>query len=189
LPQVRLHAFRPTMAKRLQKITESQELEISRTGLQGIRFEAGREESLMELWHLRHTYAIGYTFAQFKIQDWTCDLLEDEVRKEGHKVYGETALPFGTHRIVMEHSAKFDKVLPEFKDMKQFTEAKYHSGAIPEHTLGCPLVGRGYRIESGKATLWNGRKTEAEMLDLLGPAGTEHIVHIVNVHEGMEWRR
>lgn len=70
-----------------------------------------------------------------------CATLEDVERPAGEKVAGETAIPTGRYRVVLEYSAKFKRLLPEIKDVPNFTEVKFHRGNTTRDTAGCPLVG------------------------------------------------
>ena len=84
------------------------------------------------------------------------DTLEDRVRdynKDGNllgagedKVFGETAIPYGTYKIIVNTSPKFKRLLPRLLDVKHFDGILIHGvkkGAIAtdKHTHGCILVG------------------------------------------------
>lgn len=98
---------------------------------------------------LRDTYTIGKLYLDGVYQ---CDTLEDKVRdanKDGDvtdpdegKVWGETAIPYGTYKVCMMMSPKFKKVLPRLMSVKGFEGILIHPGNIPEHTHGCILVGK-----------------------------------------------
>lgn len=75
---------------------------------------------------------------------WT---LEDVVREvEGEPVeewkrYGETAIPCGTYKLILDWSNRFQKEMPHILDVPGFSGVRIHSGNGPEHTEGCILVG------------------------------------------------
>lgn len=100
---------------------------------------------------LRPEYTIGRLFVDgVKL----CDSLEDPVRDlndythdgdfddagEG-KVYGQTAIPAGVYPVVVTHSPKFGKRLPEILKVPGFKGIRIHTGANAKHTEGCLLVG------------------------------------------------
>lgn len=107
----------------------------------------------MELTLKRLVFADTYTEGWLLIDGVIfCDTLEDKTRdynKDGDldepgegKVYGETAIPFGRYEVILSHSPRFRKILPEVLGVKHFAGIRIHSGAIPAHSLGCVLVGR-----------------------------------------------
>jgi len=105
---------------------------------------------------LKETYTIGKLYLDGV---YCCDTLEDKVRdlnKSGDfdngevKVWGETAIPYGTYKVCMMMSPKFKKVLPRLMGVKDFEGILIHPGNIPEHTHGCILVGKNTII--GKLT-------------------------------------
>lgn len=106
---------------------------------------------------LKDTYTIG----KLSIDGvYFCDTLEDKVRdlnKDGDlddagetKVYGETAIPYGTYKIVLSYSNRFERVLPEILGVKGFEGIRIHGGNTAKDTHGCLLVGK--NTEVGKLT-------------------------------------
>lgn len=94
---------------------------------------------------LGNNYTIGKLFIN---DEYICDTLEDVVRTESKKVYGETAIPYGIYEIVLTMSPRFKKVLPLLLDVPQFEGVRIHTGNTEKDTEGCILVG--YNKVKGK---------------------------------------
>lgn len=100
----------------------------------------------------RDTYTSKSTIGKLYINDlFICDTLEDtcrDINKDGDlndrgeaKVYGETAIPSGIYKVIMNISPKFKKLLPRLIEVVGYDGVLIHSGNIPADTYGCILVG------------------------------------------------
>lgn len=106
---------------------------------------------------LRPTYTIGKLYIDGVL---VCDTLEDPVRdlnKNGKfdngekKIYGETAIPYGTYEITMKvKSPKFSQkasyawcggYLPRLLNVPHFEGILIHAGTTAKDSAGCLLVG------------------------------------------------
>jgi len=67
--------------------------------------------------------------------------LEDEVRNE--KIYGQTAIPYGTYDVDITYSPKFGRNMPLIKNVPNFSGIRIHTGNSSDNTEGCLLVGLG----------------------------------------------
>lgn len=97
----------------------------------------------------RDTYCIGKMYIN---GEYFCDTLEDrdrgldcfmteeEIAKI--KVYGQTAIPIGMYRLILNYSPKYKKVMPLLLDVKGYSGIRIHSGNTDKDTLGCILVGQ-----------------------------------------------
>lgn len=92
---------------------------------------------------VRYQYEPDRTLGILYIDDKEfCKTLEDRVRPDGVKVYGETAIPEGTYLVTIEaFRGNKDKMYPHLHDVPMFTGVCLHGGNEPEDTLGCILVG------------------------------------------------
>jgi hypothetical protein len=97
-------------------------------------------------WRLE-TRTIGRLFdATSGIEEFLCYTGEDRVRPAGEaKVYGETAIPAGRYRVVLDFSDRFGKIMPHILDVKGFSGIRIHGARaarpVEFSTLGCPCVG------------------------------------------------
>lgn len=96
------------------------------------------------------------------------DTLEDRVRPEGEKVYGQTAIPEGTYEVKLTYSPRFKKILPEILNVPNFSGIRIHKGNQSSKTEGCVLVG----TWDGKKEDWisDSRKAFDKLMSLLQEA-------------------
>lgn len=107
---------------------------------------------------LRESYTIGKLYVD---GTYFCDTCEDRVRDNNRdgdlddigegKVYGQTAIPYGTYKVTMNvQSPKYSQraayawcrgYLPRLVDVPHFEGILIHSGNDATHSAGCILVG------------------------------------------------
>ena len=82
------------------------------------------------------------TIGKLYVNDvFECYTLEDTVR-DGLKVYGETAIPYGVYLVALTMSPRFKRILPLVQNVPGFEGVRIHPGNKPEDTEGCILVGK-----------------------------------------------
>jgi hypothetical protein len=88
------------------------------------------------------TCTIGELLVDGEHECWT---LEDVVRPDGApKVAGETAIPYGTYKVIINRSTRFQRDMPLLLGVPNFSGIRIHSGNLATQTEGCLLVGTGH---------------------------------------------
>lgn len=90
-------------------------------------------------------FTLGELYIDGVISYFTC---EDAVQGDGiastvseWKIKGESAIPYGTYKVIIDYSNHFKKHLPLLLDVPGFEGIRIHSGNTSEDTEGCILVG------------------------------------------------
>ncbi len=103
---------------------------------------------MLELKLVRDPSANGCTIGRLSIGgEHQCFTCEDVVRPTGRKVPGETAIPAGRYRIIVDRSERFSKAagrdvfLPLLQNVPGFTGVRIHTGNWAKDTEGCILPG------------------------------------------------
>lgn len=132
--------------------------------------------------YLKDTYTIGKLYINGV---YFCDTVEDKVRdynKDGDlndlgetKVYGETAIPYGTYEVEVTYSPKFKRDLPLIKNVPHFEGIRIHRGNYPKDSLGCVLVGEN-KVKGG---VINSTKYEVELTKILKETKEKITIEIV----------
>lgn len=126
-----------------------------------------------------------YTIGKLYINDrYFCDTLEDtdrgltqsmtEQQIGSKKVYGETAIPTGTYRIIISYSNKFKKQMPLLLNVPGFAGIRIHSGNTEKDSLGCILVGKNKAV--GKVL--ESRDTYSKLFSMLQEANKKETIKI-----------
>ena len=128
----------------------------------------------MELKIIREKSSKEYTEGKLYINGvFFCDTLEDKDRGlnqsmsdfeiKRRKVYGETAIPSGTYKVILSYSPKFKRILPEILNVKGFTGIRIHEGNTIHSTSGCLILG----TKSSDGILKDSRKAVNSLIDKL----------------------
>jgi hypothetical protein len=107
--------------------------------------------------------------------EYFADTLEDVVRPDGVKVYGETAIPAGVYKVILNVSNRFKCLMPLLLNVPNFDGIRIHSGNTAVDTHGCLLVGK--NTEKGKIT--ESKKAFIALMAILNSAKDEITIEIV----------
>jgi hypothetical protein len=90
----------------------------------------------------RFEFGTTYTIGKMYIDGvYHCFTLEDKVRPAGEKVNGQTAIPYGSYPVIIDHSNRFNRDLPHVLNVPGFEGIRIHTGNTDADTEGCILVG------------------------------------------------
>lgn len=104
---------------------------------------------------------LGVLFVDGVFFCWT---LEDAIRDD--KIPHQTCIPPGRYDVVLSHSPRFNRVLPEVLNVPNFTGIRIHAGNDIADTDGCILVGE----ERGDAEIYHSRPALAHLQSLMDAA-------------------
>jgi len=131
----------------------------------------------MQLNLIRSDFSDTCTSGELSIvgDDFRCYTLEDKDRRLSQsdsletikeiKVYGKTAIPYGTYEIAVTYSNKFRKFLPLLINVPGFDGIRIHPGNTEADTLGCILTGTVKDVLNNRVL--NSRTAFAELFMLI----------------------
>lgn len=97
---------------------------------------------------IRDTFTNKTTTGKLLIDGkFECYTLEDVVRPNKEKVYGETAIPTGTYEVTIDYSPKYKREMIHILDVPGYQGIRIHSGNKAEDTEGCILVGSSRTVD------------------------------------------
>ncbi len=138
----------------------------------------------LERKYFKNTYTIGNLYIDGTFFSNTLEDKNRDVNKNGKfdngetKVYGETCIPFGTYKIVVNMSPKFKRELPRLLNVPSFEGVLIHRGNTAKDSAGCILVGENKVV--GKVI--NSTPYEERLVKMMKAAiskGEEIIIEIV----------
>lgn len=77
-------------------------------------------------------------------KEFFCSTIEDKYRdlSKEKKVYGETCIPFGTYKVIINMSPKYKRLMPRLLDVPHFDGILIHYGNTEQDSAGCLIVGK-----------------------------------------------
>ena len=106
-----------------------------------------------------------------------CYTLEDAVH-DGDKIPGQTAIPPGLYKVVLNWSPRFRTIMPLLLSVPNFTGVRIHWGNYPKDTEGCILVG----TVRGDDFVGNSRFAYSQLMEKLKTADSIEL-EVINVVE------
>jgi hypothetical protein len=108
--------------------------------------------SILQLKLIRKVFSKKSTIGQLEayvdgVKVYSCRTLEDTFREvvgakvSEWKIKAQTAIPTGTYVVIVNHSNRFDKLLPLLLNVPGFAGVRIHGGNSADNTEGCLLVG------------------------------------------------
>ena len=112
-----------------------------------------------------------YTLEDFDRNLYQQTPLQDIMRA---KVFGETAIPYGTYEVAITFSNRFKKLMPQILDVPGFAGIRIHAGNFHTETEGCPLVG----MKAGDNMIYRSRVAYSKLFPILQQACSKEKVFI-----------
>lgn len=109
-------------------------------------------ELLVKRIAFRPTYTIGRMYVngvKFSdtLEDPNRDLNKNGVFDNGEKkIAGNTCIPFGRYKVIVNMSPKFKRELPRLLNVPEFEGILIHRGNTAKDTAGCILVGENKEV-------------------------------------------
>ena len=103
-----------------------------------------------------------------------CHTLEDEIRPDGVKVYGETAIPAGKYELILTISNRFGRLMPLLVNVEGFRGVRLHGGNTSKDSHGCPLIA----FNTDGVKIWG--SAEKALTKLLKDSDEPHTIQINN---------
>lgn len=120
----------------------------------------------MKLTLKRYQTKEGTTLGRlFNGSTFLCYTLEDQVRINEPKVYGDTAIPAGEYQITVTMSPRFGKLLPLVNNVPGFVGVRIHPGNTKRDTEGCILPGD--FVSADGQTIYNSRIAFGKVYDVI----------------------
>jgi hypothetical protein len=88
-------------------------------------------------------------FICYTLEDVCRDLNRDgDLKDQGEsKIYGETAIPSGSYKVIINQSVRFKTLMPLLLNVEGYEGVRIHPGNNAAATHGCILVGK-YQSEN-----------------------------------------
>lgn len=125
------------------------------------------------------TNTIGRMYIDGKFFAHTLEDVYRELKSENDKIYGKTAIPYGTYEVIVSFSNRFQKDLPELLKVPFFIKIRLHGGNTDKDTEGCILVG----ANTDEKKIWNCGNKVKELTELIRNAKGPVTITVEREHE------
>lgn len=123
------------------------------------------------------------TLGEVSVDDaFECYSLEDPIREV--KVFGDTCIPPGIYKVIVNYSPRLGKLMPRLLDVMGFTGILIHAGNGPEDTMGCILVGG--EIKDGRIAAGTSRPAFEKLFEKIKAALAKGETVTIEVHNPKE---
>lgn len=96
----------------------------------------------LKLTLIRKSRTENFTLGELFIDgQFFCYTVEDKVRPIGEKVFGKTAIPSGSYKMIINMSNHFKKEMPLLLNVPGFEGVRIHSGNTADDSEGCIIIG------------------------------------------------
>jgi hypothetical protein len=96
----------------------------------------------MKLTIRRFSFLEKCTVGKLYIDDEDVSLYTLEPKVRDSKIMGQTAVPVGTYKVIVDYSNHFGRDLPHILNVPNFDGVRIHPGNTDLDTEGCILLGK-----------------------------------------------
>lgn len=108
----------------------------------------------------RRIFTDDVTIGELYVNDeFVCYTLEDAVRDV--KVYGKTAIPKGTYKVIYNMSNRFKRRMPLLLNVPNYQGVRIHAGNTHLDTDGCIILGLGLARNADSRFDWTVTQSRA----------------------------
>lgn len=137
----------------------------------------------MKLTLTRTDFTTNSTIGSLYIDDrFYCYCLEDRdrgllqsmslVEIKARKIFGVTAIPYGTYQVKLSMSNRFKRLMPEILNVKGYEGVRIHRGNYAGDSLGCLIVG----LRKGNDSVYESTAAETGLMRILQSEHGEEII-------------
>ena len=94
---------------------------------------------------------------------------------KARKVFGLTAIPYGTYKVVLSMSNRFKRLMPEILNVKGFEGIRIHRGNTAADSSGCLIVG----LKKSPNSVYESTAAETALMRLLQAEKGEITLEII----------
>lgn len=131
----------------------------------------------------RHTHNETSTEGSLYINDnFFCYTIEDRVRakpgewKKELKVYGKTAIPYGTYPVLVTWSNRFKRPMVGIFNVPDFEGIRIHWGSSELSSAGCVIIS--YKADNEHDKLINDKQATEDLIKIIEEAQKKEKIYI-----------